>query len=204
MGSRAVISIRGGLSRESFRFAVAHELGHLELHPAKNYLNLCTDIAVESSDYLSSGHEPEANAFAAELLMPESLVSRFADVKQVTWEPVRAIAAEFQVPLTSAALRFVASCPERVALVSSVRGKVDWTARGRDFGHWIAKQPLDRFTLAFDYWDTGRVSRVPETVSANAWIEALDDDAELVEHAIALPGYDQVLSLLWIKSDAEF
>lgn len=69
----AIVSVAGGLPDDQRRWAIAHELGHVELHPGVSYVGLCTgeDMLL---DYLGSGREQEANAFAAELLMPEDFM----------------------------------------------------------------------------------------------------------------------------------
>ncbi|MDX2086353.1 MAG: ImmA/IrrE family metallo-endopeptidase [Kofleriaceae bacterium] len=203
-GGRTIISVRRDLSSEARRFAVAHELGHLEVHPNTSYLGLCTDDDMTSA-YRESGHEQEANAFAAELLMPESLFGRGCDVPRVSWQPVERLATAFEVSLTSAAMRFVELCPERVALVCSKDKRILWSWRGPDFGKRIERgRELDTYSLAIDFWEKGSVPKGPETVSASAWIDGASDNAELVEHAIAFNSIGWVLSLLWIKPDADW
>lgn len=59
------------------RFTIAHELGHLQLHPGKALIldhvrvNLRNDVSSLGTDR----EEREANAFAAELLMPRAEVT---------------------------------------------------------------------------------------------------------------------------------
>jgi Zn-dependent peptidase ImmA (M78 family) len=59
------------------RFTIAHEIGHLRLHPGKDLIldhvrvNLRDDVSSHGTDR----EEREANAFAAELLMPTSEVA---------------------------------------------------------------------------------------------------------------------------------
>jgi len=65
------------------RFTVAHELGHLVLHPGKELIldhvrvNLRDDVSSLGTDR----EEREANAFAAELLMPRAAVE--SEVRRV-------------------------------------------------------------------------------------------------------------------------
>jgi Zn-dependent peptidase ImmA (M78 family) len=73
IGDRGVIGVAGGLSDGERRWAIAHELGHFETHTNVSYLGLCTGEDLRTT-YGSDGREPEANAFAAELLLPEDLV----------------------------------------------------------------------------------------------------------------------------------
>jgi Zn-dependent peptidase ImmA (M78 family) len=55
------------------RFTIAHELGHLLLHPDELFVDGILKRDGDSSLAIRS-HEIEANAFAAELLMPRKLV----------------------------------------------------------------------------------------------------------------------------------
>lgn len=59
------------------RFTVAHEIGHLRLHPGRP-LTVDSNIRVNFRDNVSSQatdrQEMEANAFAAALLMPRDLI----------------------------------------------------------------------------------------------------------------------------------
>lgn len=196
--ARGVISVAEHLPHDQRRWAIAHELGHFEAHPNVNYLGFCTGDDLRA-DYLSSGREPEANAFAAELLMPEYLYRKRVDgVAKVTWDPVSTFASEFQVSLTAAALRFVSLTGERLALYVCKDGKVAWSSGTRDFGRRLPKgSPLSPWSLASDYFTKGRVPGHPETVSADAWAPNARDGEEVLEHALAMPNYQMVMSLVW-------
>jgi hypothetical protein len=197
MGDRAIISV-DDLPTDQRRWAIAHELGHFEAHPNVNYLGFCTGDDLRA-DYTSSGREPEANAFAAELLMPEHLYRNRVDgVTKVSWDPVTTFASEFQVSMTAAALRFVSLTGERLALYVCKDGKVAWSSGTRDFGRRLPKgSPLSQWSLASDYFTKGRVPKHPETVSADAWAPNARDGEEVVEHALEQPSYRTVMSLVW-------
>lgn len=200
LGTRAIISVADRLSAEARRWAIAHELGHLETHSGAGYLGLCTgeDMLL---DHLGSGQEQEANAFAAELLMPEDLYKKRCDVARVTWAPIRALAADFQVSVTAAGLRFLAFTDDRVAVVSSKNGVVQWTFSTRDFGPRLKKgERLDPMSLAYDVFAKGRCSEVPETVDASAWVPNARDGSEVIEHLLPMSAYNTVLSLLWFPA----
>src|SRR5947199_7758504 len=76
-GSRWIIGVNTATSPRRQRFTIAHELGHLLMHEGKP---LITDysVRINNRDPVSSmGTEPqeiEANAFAAAILMPRSLI----------------------------------------------------------------------------------------------------------------------------------
>jgi Zn-dependent peptidase ImmA (M78 family) len=71
-GRGAAIGVNGAHAYVRQRFTIAHELGHLLLHPGRELIldhvrvNLRDDVSSLGTDK----EEREANAFAAELLMP--------------------------------------------------------------------------------------------------------------------------------------
>jgi Zn-dependent peptidase ImmA (M78 family) len=70
---RTVIGINDWHAEVRQRFTIAHELGHQQLHPDVLYVDGLVKRDGESSLAINA-HEVEANAFAAELLMPRQLV----------------------------------------------------------------------------------------------------------------------------------
>jgi Zn-dependent peptidase ImmA (M78 family) len=200
VGDRGIIGIARGLPDDQRRWAIAHELGHFETHADVSYLGLCTSDDLRS-DYGADGREPEANAFAAELLLPEDLVRSRCDVPEVRWDPIEKLASDFQVSLMAAARRFVVFTDDRVAVVCCKDGKVAWSDGNRSFG----KRPVrgakvDQWSLAHDFFVKGNVTRRRESVSASAWIPDVSDDLELVEHVIPMARLGLALSLLWFRA----
>lgn len=201
IGRRGIIGVAEGLSQAERRWAIAHELGHFEAHASVSFSGLCTGDDLRTS-YMTSGREPEANAFAAELLLPEELAGPPCDVKEVRWEPIEHLAETFQVSLTAAARRFCSLTYERVAIVCCRAGKVLWADGNRMFGRRPQRgAPVDAWTLAYDFFHKGDIARRRETVSASAWIQDVGDDAELLEHVLPMPRLKQTLSLLWFRPD---
>lgn len=76
-GRRVVIGLNEGHARTRQRFSIAHELGHLVLHRGKPLFvdhTIRMDLRDSQSATGTETEEVEANAFAAQLLMPESLL----------------------------------------------------------------------------------------------------------------------------------
>jgi hypothetical protein len=200
LGPRGVIGVSDGLSFEERRWASAHELGHFEAHANVSFVGLCSTTDLVPA-YEASGREPEANAFAAELLMPEELVAKKCDVAKVSWEPICALAEEFAVSVTAAALRFVEHTPERVAVVCARDGVVSWCSATKDFGARPRRRSrVCEWTEAHDFFSKGKVAVKPQTVSASAWLDDANDEDDLVEHVFAIPRLNTAMSLLWWKS----
>lgn len=198
MGDRGIISV-DDLVLEQRRWAIAHELGHFEVHPHVSYLGFCTGEDLRA-DYHGSGREPEANAFAAELLMPESLFQKAVDkVAKPAWKDVQAIAAGFQVSLTAAAHRFIELSWERVALFICKEGKVVSNRGRRDFGTRLKKgEPLHSGSLAYDYFvRKKKLWPGAQHVSAEAWSPNARASDEVMEEVFVMDAYESVLCLVW-------
>lgn len=179
------------------RFSIAHELGHFILKHGHPFRIVCSDR--DMTEWYRPGQEREANAFAAELILPRSLVESTCDVAEVNMEPVRRISEEFRASLTASAIRFVRFCPERCAVVFSRDGRVEWSFKSDDWWPFIPMNELDRRTVAYDFFRGKYLPNDPEEVEADAWVDARGLD-ELVEHSVEFPRLGAVLSMLWIRS----
>src|SRR5690242_18773330 len=74
--ARGAIAVRASIRENSRKlFTIAHELGHLLL-PGHDDLGVCAPEAIENWSSDLRAKEREANAFAAELLMPRAVVLR--------------------------------------------------------------------------------------------------------------------------------
>lgn len=196
VGNRAAITLSATLVSEGARrFSIAHELGHLVLGHEESVTSLC-ELRPPGKD---APLEAEANAFAAELLMPEVLLRRRCEVSPVDLEIARGIARDFRVSLLAAARRFVELTSERCALAYASGGVVRWTVRSATFTATVARgRRVDPATLAHDAM-RGRVDDRAQDVPASSWLDMSDDGGnEIVEHAVAIPEVDSVASLLWI------
>jgi Zn-dependent peptidase ImmA (M78 family) len=201
-GKIGIITVNESLSEEGRkRFAIAHELGHFELH-SDSQLVFCT----EEDMYLwneSKGQEIEANEFAASILMPHDIFSRYCKNHSPNMNTISEIAHEFRTTLTATALRYAQVSPEACAVVVCKEGKIKWYKKSGSFDfHVKVGEKLSPYTHAFDYFDGLDLPQRPERVPAYAWLAGdVDADAEIVEHSLALGGYGVVLSLLWILEE---
>jgi len=183
------------------RFSLAHELGHLVLENGGDALNLSCSAATNP---LAVAREAEANAFAAELLMPAALARPSCEVSPVTLDVAGAIAATFQTSIVASAVRLAELTSERCAAVYSERSEIRWSARSATFRPFIEKgTPLDPASVAYDVArGCRRYANHAQPIAAEAWIETSGRDGDLIEHSVAVPETGGVLSLLWIP-DAE-
>lgn len=105
-GALPYIFIDKNQSEGRKRFTIAHELGHFMLHKDQQLHVLSNDlisIAKYRNEVSSQGvdtEEIEANRFAAELLMPEEMITRYMKEKDLSFiseEIINDMARDFQV-----------------------------------------------------------------------------------------------------------
>jgi Zn-dependent peptidase ImmA (M78 family) len=93
------------------RFTLAHEIGHHILHKLYLTNNVHVDKIVLNRDVVSSQgldiKEMEANAFAAELLMPESELRRYHTVDLNDDEFLYELAKKLKVSVTALVYRLI-------------------------------------------------------------------------------------------------
>jgi hypothetical protein len=109
------------------RFSIAHELGHVYLEHHRAFLLL------EGKSHLSSGEfavdqkiEREADAFAAGLLMPETLIRPLVNAGELTSERIRDLGEQCQTSFTTTARRCVACSDFPCDIVAIQNGRIAW------------------------------------------------------------------------------
>ena len=111
---RKIIGVNAGNHPLRQRFTIAHELGHLALHPGKVLIvdpsvrvNLRNEVSSLGTDF----EEIQANVFAAELLMPRTLITRLvpelASATSSHENTVTSLAGLFQVSKEAMSYRLI-------------------------------------------------------------------------------------------------
>lgn len=107
-----IIGINALHSKTRQRFTIAHELGHLQLHsdaPLHVDRNFRVHLRDERSSQAIDQSEIEANAFAAELLMPADMIKRDLNGQEVVDyeddELIRGLAENYRVSLQAMIFR---------------------------------------------------------------------------------------------------
>jgi hypothetical protein len=190
------------------RFGITHEIGHLEMHRGQCSVFNCSKEDLDSGgirDRVSATLENEANEFAAHLLMPDQFFKPYCKDAKLDLSTIFDLAARFKVSLTAAALRFVQSSPEPLAVVISSNGYIRWFDANKDFfalGLFInVGERLSRETLALRAFQGNSIPVHPEQVPISSWMRpgGFSPNATLSEQSLAMPNYNSVLSLIWIN-----
>jgi hypothetical protein len=192
-GRQGVVTIDlAAFLSEKWRFVLAHEIGHFLLHEHR-YDLMCfpkagASRADKSRTYLD---EQGASDFAVELLMPRAMIDalRLAGVPLPVC--VRILAETFGVSLPTAALRALELTEEPCAIAYSEAGRVAWCTATRAFGVDVAKGTrVPGVSGAREAYADGQV------VAARAWGRATTGVNELRAHAMPIPGFDAVVTVL--------
>jgi Zn-dependent peptidase ImmA (M78 family) len=181
------------------RFAIAHELGHMELKHNPGAPTECGEKQFAQWYKSQNDQELEANLFAAELLMPEKMFRGKLERTLPSFELIDQLADHFQTTLTATAIRYIDLCEEPCAIVFSTDGKVVWTRRSPEFRGWISpKRKLSANSTAADFFETGQLSSAINIVRRDAWIESASESQTIKEQSRPLRSYNSVITLLWI------
>ena len=203
-GSWGVVRIRADIPEPGRkRFAASHELGHWQIHEGGAFVCTVADMA----DYHRSFREAEANAFAAEFLMPTFLFRPLCEHKAPSLDLVEELKRNFNTSLTSTALRLMDECGEDCMVILSKNRVVERCRRTEkcklplfiEYG-----SPLHEESVAFHCEpNPPRIPRA-EKVPLHAWFDPdqfrYPDPEELVvwEQSMRLGNYPTVLTLLWV------
>lgn len=179
------------------RFTIAHELAHYLLrHPSLSLAEMCDPLARGTERTWERNVEAEANAFAAELLVPEALVRPIFAGAQPSLEPALQIAHMFGVSVRVGAIRFTELTDAACAAVLSERGVVRWVARSATFRMSIAPgRSIDARSVAWAYFAGGDSTLEARHVPAAAWVDSALETS-LMEHSIVCHDRGTVLTML--------
>lgn len=187
------------------RFTIAHELAHLIL-PGHDDSAVCMSGEIESWASQERAGEVDANRFASELLFPEAVTRSAIGTRTPSFGIIASLSETFSASLTASAYRFVELASCRCAVVWSARGQVRWFKASDEFSQFVRiRERVDPRSFAFDCFAGKEVPSCPEPVAADVWLSGarFDQDASILEESRAIPYYDAVLTLLWIRDSIE-
>ncbi len=105
-GKKIILISNRITNRHRKRFIIAHELGHFLLHRDKLYsCDHISDITQENIN--SQAQEKEANAFANELLIPQTELKKHIPIAPLTFSAIFDIARVFDISVTHAAMQAI-------------------------------------------------------------------------------------------------
>jgi Zn-dependent peptidase ImmA (M78 family) len=184
------------------KFTIAHEIGHYVLPHHIGNESICAASEVENWDKRLSKPEQEANIFAGELLMPETLVGGSILRDKPSFDAIRGLATAFETSLTAAAYRSMQLTPFRAAIVWSTQGEIRWFKASSEFAAFVlVRESVASGTFASDCFHDRPVPDDMRTVRSDLWLASNSTNPGYIfEQSIRLPSYDSVLTLLLIEN----
>lgn len=212
LGRRAIISV-STLTTDAHRkrFAIAHELGHWELHRYQSSLSVCieNDIGERYQQASNTKLEQEANEFASALLMPERFFLPLCKRNEPSFEHFVELAEKFDVSMTAATLRYTRYCEEPIAIVFSQENRIKWYQSSKSFDELRlrvdVRSILDPASRAGAFFQGNKLLPNMRSVKASAWFtsENCRSDASIQEQSKMMPTYNAVLTLLWVDDEID-
>jgi hypothetical protein len=204
-GNSAVITVRSSIeSLGQRRFVIAHELGHVLLHPDVAQFDQVDQWQTRNFNHNQKPEELEANYFAAELLMPKQFFGPDTNGIEPSWDNIRALAHRYSTTMTSTAIQLVHHSPEALILVVAFGEHRKWFVMGdRTEGFFVREETyLHKYSCARELISKD-LPRSKGKVPAGAWLDNFDPNGKESIVEDAMRGWDRnvVMSLLWINED---
>ncbi len=149
--------------------------------------------------------EIEANAFAAEYLMPTDLFTHECKGKIFNHKVIEHLASRFQVSKTAAVLRFVEHGNHPVFVVCCQNNKMKWFKKSHDFYHYSlfeSNLPPPSGTVAQEVFEKGMGyfgDEKTQPIWKSDWfkMKGTESDSEFFEYCLFVPSYNYMLSVIW-------
>ena len=211
VGQEFGIGYSTAISNKGFEnFTISHELGHyfLDGHPDAIFAN-GADRHYSRSGFVSDDkHEREADAFAAELLMPEKFFKDALRKSGAGFAAIQSLAESGRTSLVATALRFVKSTGDPVAVILSSGPAIEWCFVSNELAqcrgvYTLGKGsplPSSGATAQFnrDASKIQRADRVETFCSLRDWFERAPY-VEFQEDVVGLGHYGKTLTVLFTE-----
>ena len=181
-------------------FTIAHEIGHFYL-PWHNY-DIFKCSATDISSFKSNNiFENEANAFAAELLIPTEKLVKDINKKDISMELIKSLAQKYGVSLTSIAIKIIKNTDAAVAIVFSQDARIKWSFPSKSFKRELISNSLRKWSYAYDFYVERNLNEINEKVYSMAWFTDGSDCESILEQSLPMPNINSVLTLLKLQDE---
>lgn len=202
VGDKAVITVNSNKTNEGRkRFSIAHEIGHWMNDRGKAFICDSGDIGLR---FGPTNPESRANSFAADLLMPRSIVRPRVNKSPFTIEGATKLAEEFSTSLSATAIRMVqlADAPVILAWYNQTR-RIRFSRSGSVPDEIWPVDQVNHETTAFENLFGNRGITAAEEVDADSWISHQDSHRYTVIESSVLVVPDTLMVMIWWKDEAQ-
>lgn len=191
------IVLKESLNINRKKFTIAHELGHFSIPWHSELMFGCNISEMDfKNDY--APREKEANLFAAELLMPEKDF-RINFSGKIDYCTVSKLASIFQVSFQAALNRCIDLATEDCMVICSYNRCIKWFKETDGFPLFLNRKKVCELSAAEDLYglQTFELKKIEEP----AYIWFSDDDMSIEEESVVFPAYNEVISIIHLKSE---
>lgn len=203
IGGCATISVRESIRFPGQkRFVIAHELGHVLLHPKVRQID---ELSLAQASNWSLNQEPEeieANLFAAEILMPKSLFLPRIQRREPGFVLFNELARDFGTTVTAVAIQFIRYTKEECVLVASKNGYKKWFHPSENFSFRLRDETgVHKYSCAYELQSSKQSTVRGDDIPAGCWLQGYSttDNMECVTEDAIWSNAFGALSLVWIK-----
>ena len=192
------------------RFALAHELGHLEMHKGSKIHDdhVSLNWFNHAENQLRKGRqEYEANEFASEYLMPSDMFRAEAQGRLFNPDLLKHLSNRFETSLTSTAFKYCNINLHPILMFHIFNGTVKYWKRSDDFKGWvkdITKLPPPKDSVAMEYLDAGYKpiyvrEELQQEICKSTYLQLRDEeeDCTFYEYCIVSKAHNSILSIVW-------
>lgn len=199
---RAIITVNASSWRGRQRFSGGHELGHWMCD--RGHVAFRCDYSSYVRGWWAANPETRANRFATDLLLPLSMFQPRSRGLPVTFTTVRSLAGQFEMSLTSTAIRIVEHGGFPAMLVCNSPQKREWFVASSEVKGrlWPLAHP-ETETSAFALLKGGNRSSEPTDVRCDHWINHPRADRYWIKEDSLRLSEGSVLSLLWWEDEKQ-
>lgn len=211
--SKSIIKVNSKIQwPERKRFVISHEVGHLVMHknmqlPDDTFENFNIIAGMEKA--LKNGkQELEANEFASELLMPESLFLKESRGKKFSPLLIKQLSMRFKTSLTATVFRYMQFDLHPICLMFVVDGKLKYWKKSDNLNVWVGDYtrlppPSDSVAAEYiqkDYAFVYSLEEKAQLIKKSTWFQVRDyndEDTDFYEYCIPTKQYKTILSIIW-------
>ncbi len=202
-GDRAIITVNSASARVRQRFSIGHEIGHWRYHRGRSLV--CGSEEIGGRGGGGSPLEREADAFAADLLMPGYILRPYLlQFGELTFAVIIEIGKAFTTSIPATAIRLVEHGPWPTILVCHGQGGRKWFVRNRAVPDtWFPRDDLDVYSHAFGLLFGNDLDQTkPHSIGAHIWFNRRDAQRYDIQEQSIHAGNGETLSLLLLSDTA--
>jgi len=172
-GERALISVNDTSNEGRQRFSLGHELGHWTCDRS-SFRCVSDDIGPQNAEAKTA--EAAANSFASQLVLPDCIVQPWIGRKPICLDTAAALARDFRVSLTAAAIKLVKRASTPACMTCHGQTRLHWFQKNRAFpAEYFIVRELHAETDAFSavFGATSGISRAKRE-PAMRWLTGPD------------------------------